>query len=39
MISENEENWEEMLPNGIAEMIKTHRLFGCTSKKTPTLKP
>lgn len=28
MISKNQEGWEEMLPAGIAEIIKEHHLFG-----------
>ena len=28
MISKNQEGWEEMLPVGIAEIIKEHHLFG-----------
>ena len=33
MISNNDEGWEEMLPEGISELIKTHNLFGYNSKK------
>ena len=33
MISNNSEGWEKMLPEGIAELIKTHNLFGFDSKK------
>ena len=28
MISKNKEGWEAMLPQGIAELIKEHHLFG-----------
>jgi hypothetical protein len=28
MISKNQDGWEEMLPTGIAEIIKEHHLFG-----------
>ena len=28
MISENKQGWEAMLPTGVAEIIKTHQLFG-----------
>ena len=30
-ISNNEEGWEKMLPEGISNLIKQKRLFGCTS--------
>ncbi|WP_369047534.1 TonB-dependent receptor [Tenacibaculum sp. UWU-22] len=33
MIKNGEEGWEEMLPEGISEMIKTKRLFGYTRKR------
>ena len=33
MIMNNESGWEEMLPEGIAEIIKKDRLFGYTKKK------
>ena len=33
MIAEGEEGWEEMLPEGIAEMIKSKNLFGCEIEK------
>jgi len=33
MIVSGEEGWEEMLPPGIAEMIKTKRLFGYSSRR------
>lgn len=33
MITEGEEDWEEMLPEGIAEMIKSQNLFGYEEKK------
>ncbi|CAL2094434.1 TonB-dependent receptor [Tenacibaculum sp. 190524A05c] len=32
MIKEGEEGWEEMLPSGIAEVIKQNRLFGCSRR-------
>jgi len=33
MIMKNETGWEEMLPEGIAEIIKKDRLFGYTKRK------
>ncbi len=36
MIMCNEEGWEEMLPEGIAEIIKKDRLFGYTRRKRLT---
>lgn len=33
MIKEGEEGWEEMLPEGISEMIKSNRLFGYTRRR------
>ena len=33
MIVNGEEGWEEMLPQGISEMIKDQRLFGYSSRK------
>ena len=33
MIAEGEEGWEEMLPEGIAEIIKEKKLFGYEEKK------
>jgi len=33
MIANGEEGWEEMLPPGIDEMIKTKRLFGYSSRR------
>ena len=33
MIMCNEDGWEEMLPEGIAEIIKKDRLFGYTKRK------
>ena len=33
MIKEGQEGWEEMLPEGVSEMIKTNRLFGYTRKR------
>ncbi|WP_428740587.1 TonB-dependent receptor [Tenacibaculum sp.] len=32
MIKNGEDGWEEMLPKGVAEIIKEKRLFGCTKK-------
>ena len=32
-ISDGEEGWEEMLPQGIAEIIKDHRLFGYSRRR------
>ena len=32
-IADGEEGWEEMLPEGIAEMIKDHRLFGYSRRR------
>ncbi|WP_440880542.1 TonB-dependent receptor [Tenacibaculum sp. C7A-26P2] len=32
-IQNNEEGWEEMLPEGVAETIKEKRLFGCSKKR------
>lgn len=29
MISKDEEGWEEMLPEGVADIIKEQKLFGC----------
>lgn len=34
MISNGDNGWEEMLPDGIAELIKTQRLFGYDEKVT-----
>jgi len=34
MIMNNEEGWEEMLPEGIAEIIKSDRLFGYTKRRS-----
>lgn len=34
MISKEKEGWEEMLPEGIAELIKKNHLFGYGEKKT-----
>ena len=31
-IENNEQDWEEMLPTGVAEIIKQNQLFGCKSK-------
>ena len=33
MITSNQDGWEEMLPEGIAELIKKDRLFGHTKRK------
>jgi hypothetical protein len=33
MITNNEPGWEEMLPEGIADIIKQDHLFGCDHKK------
>ena len=33
MISKGKQGWEEMLPKGIAEMIKKDNLFGYDPKK------
>jgi hypothetical protein len=33
MIMNNEDGWEEMLPQGVAEVIKKDRLFGYTKRK------
>jgi len=33
MLNAQEEGWEDMLPNGIAELIKDHRLFGYTRRR------
>ena len=33
MITSNEEGWEEMLPDGISELIKKDRLFGYSKRK------
>ncbi len=33
MIANEEDGWEEMLPNGIAELIKEHRLFGYSRRR------
>ena len=33
MITRGEEGWEKMLPEGIADMIKDHNLFGYNTKK------
>ncbi|HBI39644.1 MAG TPA: nicotinate-nucleotide adenylyltransferase, partial [Tenacibaculum sp.] len=32
-IQNNEEGWEEMLPEGVSETIKEKRLFGCSKKR------
>jgi len=33
MIANGEEGWEEMLPKGISEIIKEHRLFGYSRRR------
>ncbi|NER13820.1 TonB-dependent receptor [Leptobacterium flavescens] len=33
MIANQEDGWEEMLPKGIAELIKEHRLFGYSRRR------
>ncbi|WP_272150309.1 TonB-dependent receptor [Tenacibaculum aiptasiae] len=33
MIKDDEEGWEEMLPEGVSETIKEKRLFGCSRKR------
>ncbi|WP_458626864.1 TonB-dependent receptor [Winogradskyella sp. PC D3.3] len=33
MISENEEGWESMLPEGVSKLIKEKSLFGCESEE------
>jgi len=33
MIAENKEGWEEMLPEGVAELIKQQSLFGCETEE------
>ncbi|WP_420552718.1 TonB-dependent receptor [Tenacibaculum aiptasiae] len=33
MIKEDEDGWEEMLPEGVSETIKEKRLFGCSRKR------
>jgi len=33
MISESEEGWAEMLPEGVAELIKEKSLFGCETEE------
>ena len=35
-ITKGEEGWEEMLPEGIAETIKEHRLFGYSRRRVRT---
>ena len=34
MIKNNEEGWENMLPEGVSETIKEKRLFGCSRKRS-----
>ena len=33
MIQDNEEGWEDMLPDGVADIIKDQRLFGYTKRR------
>jgi hypothetical protein len=33
MISSGEEGWEEMLPEGVANLIKEKNLFGCITEE------
>jgi len=33
MISENDEGWEKMLPEGVPDIIKEHRLFGFSRRR------
>ena len=33
MIADGEDGWEEMLPVGISEIIKDHRLFGYSRRR------
>ena len=33
MIAENKEGWEEMLPEGIGDLIKEQSLFGCETEE------
>ena len=33
MITSGEGGWEEMLPNGVAQIIKDKRLFGYSARK------
>ena len=33
MIQDGEEGWEDMLPDGIADIIKDQRLFGYTRRR------
>jgi len=33
MIQDNEEGWEDMLPEGVADTIKDQRLFGYTRRR------
>jgi len=37
MIANGEENWEDMLPEGIADIIKDQRLFGYSKRRTVKL--
>ena len=38
MISRGEHGWEEMLPTGIADIIKEERLFGYSRRKFSKIK-
>ena len=37
MIAEGEDGWEEMLPEGISNLIKTKELFGYSKDKLVTI--
>ncbi len=37
MITSGEDGWEDMLPEGIADTIKDHRLFGYSKRRTAKL--
>ncbi len=34
MIMEDQEGWEEMLPDGVSEIIKEHSLFGYRKRRS-----
>lgn len=38
MIAEGEEGWEAMLPDGVPDIIKEHRLFGYSRRRFATVK-
>ncbi len=38
MIASGEKGWEEMLPEGVADIIKEHRLFGCSRSRSNSRK-